>query len=173
VAPPLTKEMANALSELYRSDFVSAVVVEMAAANAITLLPLGEKPLVVSPLGVVPKPGTDKFMLTVDMRYVNRHLGKKVFKFEGLKDLADLALKEYHAVSYDLMSGYYHVGLHPSSRTFVGFHSGGRYYVYNCLPFVLSTAPWVFSKVMRELVMKWRREGIRLLPYIDDFVSMI
>ncbi len=23
---------------------------------------------------------------------------------------------------------------------------------------------------MRELVMKWRREGIRLLPYLDDFM---
>ena len=26
---------------------------------------------------------------------------------------------------------------------------------------------------MRELVMKWRREGIRLLPYLDDFMFMI
>ena len=87
------------------------------------------------------------------MRYVNRHLGNKAFKFEGLKDLADLAEKGDHAVSYDLMSGYYHVGLHPRSRTFVGFKWEGKYYVYNYLPFGLSTAPWVFSKVMRELVM--------------------
>ncbi len=56
------------------------------------------------------------------MRYVNQHLGKKAFRLEGLKDLADYALKEDHAVSYDLMSGYYHVGLHPSLRTFTSFH---------------------------------------------------
>ncbi len=93
----------------------------MLAENAMTGLPPGEKPMVVSPLGVVPKRGTGKFRLTVKLRYVNRHLGKKVFKFEGLKDLADLAEKGDHAVSYDLMSGYYHVGLSPRSRTFVGF----------------------------------------------------
>ena len=32
-------------------------------------------------------------------------LEKKAFKFEGLKDLADLALKEDHAVSYDFDVG--------------------------------------------------------------------
>ena len=44
--------------------------------------------------------------------------------------------------------------------------------MYNCLPFGLSTTPWVFSKVMRELVMFWRRDGIKLLPYLDDFMFM-
>ncbi len=83
-----------------------------------------------------------------------------------------MAEKGDHAVSYDLMSGYYHVGLHPRSRTFVGFKWEGKYYVYNCLPFGLSTAPWVFSKVMRELVMFWRRDSIKVLPYLDDFLFM-
>jgi len=40
------------------------------------------------------------------MRYVNRHLDKKTFKFEGLKNLADLVERGEHAVSYDLMSRY-------------------------------------------------------------------
>ena len=75
-------------------------------------------------------------------------------------------------MSYDLMSGYYHVGLNPSSRTIVGFKWDGQYYVYKCLPFGLSTPPWVFSKVIRKLVMYWRREGIKLLPYLDDFLFM-
>jgi hypothetical protein len=87
----------------------------------VTRLPPGKKPMVVSPLGVVPKRKTNKFRLAVNMRYVNQHLGKKVFKFEGLKDLADLAERGDHAVSYDLMSGNYHMGLHPRSRTFAGF----------------------------------------------------
>jgi len=62
--------------------------------------------------------------------------------------------------------------MHPRSRIFIGFTRGERYYVYNCLPFGLSTAPWVFSMVMRELVMYWRRGGIRLLPYLDEFLLM-
>jgi len=151
---------------------VSGSVSKMMAEGDVPRLPPGEKPMVVSLLGVVPKRGNNKFRLTVNMRYVNRHLGKKIFKFEGLKDLADLAERRDHAVSYDLMPGYYHVGLHPRSRTFVGFSWKGQYYVYSCLPFGLSTAPWVFSKVMRELVMYWRREGICVLSYLDDFMAM-
>ncbi len=58
------------------------------------------------------------------------------------------------------------------SKTFVGFKWEGKYHTYHCLPFGLSTAPWVFSKVMRELVMFLRRDGIKLLPYLDDFMFM-
>ncbi len=136
------------------------------------MLPPSEKPWVVSTLGVVPKKGTDMFRLTVNNRYVNGDLGKKAFKFEGLKDLSDLAERGDHAVSYDLMSGYYNVGLHLRSRTFVGFRWEGSYYAYSCLPFGLSTASWVFFKAMRELVMYWRKGGIRLLPYLDEFLFM-
>ena len=169
---PQQRELRNAPSALEHHEFVTTAVAEMVAEKAVTMLPPGEKPWVVSPLGVVPKKGTDKFRLTVNMRYVNGHLGKKAFKFEGLKDLSDLAERGDHAVSYDLMSGYYHVGLDPRSRTFVGFKWGEHYYLCNYLPFGLSTAPWVFSKVMRELVMHGRRGGIRLLPYLDDFMFM-
>ena len=87
-------------------------------------------------MGVVPKARYGKFRLTVNMRCVDRHLGDKAFKFEDLKDLADLAERGDHAVSYDQMSGYYQVGLHPRSRTYVGFKWEGKY--YNCTSASLS-----------------------------------
>jgi hypothetical protein len=54
------------------------------------------------------------------------------------------------------------------TRRFVGIKWEGVYYEYTCLAFGLFTRPWVFSKVARELVMYWRRCGIRILPYLDD-----
>ncbi len=89
--PPERREYDNALTAYEHCDFVSGVVKEMMASGAVTLLPEREKPWVVSPLGVVPKKGTDKFRLTVNMRYVNRHLGEKKFRMEGMKDLAEIA----------------------------------------------------------------------------------
>ena len=71
-------------------------------------------------------------------------------------------------MSYDMKSGYYHVGLHPVTQRFVGIKLEGVYYGYTCLPFGHTTSPWVFSKVMRENVMFLRRYGIRVLPYLDD-----
>jgi hypothetical protein len=141
VSPPLRREFANAPSALEHSEIVSGEVEEMLAADAVTLLPPRGEANGGEPFGVVLKRGTDKFRLTVNMRYVNKHLRKKAFKLEGLKDLADLAERGDYAVSYDLMSGYYHVGLFQASRTYVGFKWGGGYYVYNCLPFGFSTAP--------------------------------
>jgi hypothetical protein len=91
VSPPPRREFANAPSALERREFVSGAVAEMLAADDVPLLHPGEKPWVVSPMGVVPKARTGKFKRTVKMRLVNRHHGDKVFKFEGLKDLADLA----------------------------------------------------------------------------------
>jgi hypothetical protein len=107
------------------------------------------------------------------MRYVNEHLTKRVFKFAGLTDLSDMSENVDYSLSYDLTSGYYHVPLHPQSRHFVSFQWKGVYYQYNCLPFGLSTTPWVFSKIISELVMYWRGKGINILPYLDDFLFLI
>ena len=44
VEAPTAKEMANAPSSAEHHDFVSGVVAEMLAGNAVTLLPTGERP---------------------------------------------------------------------------------------------------------------------------------
>ena len=139
--PPIAREMQISHSSLEHQDFVTGAVEEMVKAGAVSILPSGTIPTVISPLGVVPKPNSDKFRLIVNMRYVNEHLVKRVFKFEGLSDIADMAVKGDYSVAYDLTSGYYHVSLHVDSRRFVGFKWKGVYYQYNCLPFDLSTAP--------------------------------
>ena len=84
-----------------------------------------------------------------------------------------MAEKGDYCVAYDLTSGYYHVSLPPNSRRLVGFNWKGAYYQYNCLPFSLSTTPWVFSKVIRELVRYWRAEGNNILPYLNDLLFII
>ena len=120
----------------------------------------------VSPLGVVPKRGTDKFRLTVNMRYVTKHLGKKAFKFEGLKDLADLAERGDYAVSYDLMSGYYHVGLFQASRTYVGFEWGGVRHQEYCHLVVTSMAVIMFGAMCRyddASGLRWRN-----IRFVED-----
>ena len=72
------------------------------------------------------------------MRYVNKFLAKKVFKFVGWSESADIDEKGYHTPSYDPESGCYDVGLHPPlTRRFVGIKWEGMYCVYSCLPFWL------------------------------------
>jgi hypothetical protein len=172
-SPPLALELSNNKSSREYSDFVTKAVSDMIKAGAALVLPSGVIPTVVSPLGVVTKSHSTKLRLVINMRYVNEHLTKRVFTFEGLSNLSDMSEKGDYSLSCDLTSGYYHLPLHPLSRRFVGFQWKGVYYQYNCLPFGLFTSPCVFSKIIRELVMYWRGKGINIFPYLDDLLFLI
>jgi hypothetical protein len=113
IEAPQHKEIENSSLSLEHREFASNAVVEMVTEKVVKLLQPGEKLWVASPVWVVPKRKNDKFRLAVNMRYVTRRSSQKVFKFEGLRDLGALAEREDHAVSYDLMSGYYHADMHP------------------------------------------------------------
>ncbi len=134
-SPPLARELSNNKPSRDHSDFVTTAISDMIKAGAASVLPSGVIPTVVSPLGVVTKSHPTKLRLVIDMRYVNEHLTKRVFKFEGLSDLSDMSKKGDYSLSYDLTPGYYHVPLHPLSRRFVGIQWKGVYYQYKFLPF--------------------------------------
>ena len=41
------------------------------------------------------------------------------------------------------------------------------------MPFGLSPACWVFTKLTNELVGRWRSHGIKLVHYLDDFLFAV
>lgn len=45
--------------------------------------------------------------------------------------------------------------------------------MFTVLPFGLSPACYVFSKLTHELVGRWRARGIRLIHYLDDFLFAV
>ncbi len=53
--PPVAREIRNSKSSLDNHDFVTNAVTEMLEPGAVSVLPFGVIPTVVSPLGVVPK----------------------------------------------------------------------------------------------------------------------
>ena len=87
--------------------------------------------------------------------------------------LWELAKEGDVAITIDLTDGYYHLGMHQSAWPYMGFPFGGNFYYFKVLPFGLSIAPWVFSKVMREIVGYWRAMGMRLINYLDDFFHLL
>ena len=46
-----------------------------------------------------------------------------------------------------------------------------RYFIFNVLPFGLSSARYLFTKMFRPLVRRWREFGQPALMYIDDGIS--
>jgi len=112
----------------------------------------------------------NKRRVVIDLRYINAHLPDRPVRYENLRSFRNSIQKGMYMISLDLKSGYHHVGLHPSARQYLGFQLGERYFQCAALPFGLSQAPAVFTKVMRAVVQLWRQRGWRVLPYLDDFL---
>ena len=113
-----------------------------------------------------------KQRLVIDLQYINQFLPIQKFKYEGLNLVPQLFQKEDFFFTFDLKSGYHHVDIHEDCWPYLGFSWGTgvlrRYYVFRVLPFGLASACYVFTKLLRPLVKRWRSLGIRAIVYIDD-----
>lgn len=87
---------------------------------------------------------------------------------EGIPALRDLIQPGDWMAKIDLKDAYTVVPMHPESRQYLSFHYQGKIYRYTSLPFGLSVAPRIFSKLMRYAIEPLRKKGIRLVYYLDD-----
>lgn len=164
--PPRPRAMSNHPSALQHPSFVGQAVTDLLATQAVMEWP--KRPLVVSPLGVVPKKGSQKYRLIFDGRYVNEHLVIPTFSYETLAQLADWAQPDDYAFTIDLTSGFHHLMMHESAWPYLGFSWDGKYYVFTSGPFGLATMPWAFTMLMRAVFVHFRKLGHRCTGYIDD-----
>ena len=72
--------------------------------------------------------------------------------------------------SIDLKDAYLHVPIHPSHYKWFRFSIQGVAYQWRVLPFGLSTAPLVFTKVLAPVLASIRLKGIHIHPYLDDLL---
>ena len=68
--------------------------------------------------------------------------------------------------SFDLKSGYHHVDIAKEHWKYLGFSWESRFYVFTVLPFGLSSACYIFTKLVRPLVRYWRERGLRVIVYL-------
>ena len=127
---------------------------------------------VINPLSVSTQ-SSGKRRLILDLRFVNQFILKQKVKFEDYKTALDLFQYGGYACSFDLKNGYHHVDIFPSHQRFLGFSwtfpdGRIRYFAYTVLPFGLSSAPYLYTKLVRPLVKYWRSRGLYCIVYLDD-----
>ena len=86
----------------------------------------------------------------------------------GLQFLSHNAL----LFSFDLKSGYHHIDIAWQHHKYLGFSwtidHVQRFFEFTVLPFGLSSAPFIFTKMIKPLVAHWRSCGILIAVYLDD-----
>ena len=60
--------------------------------------------------------------------------------------------------------------IHPSSRKYLRFAFQNRVYQFQVLPFGLNTAPQVFTRLGHMVTGYLHRQGISVIPYLDDWL---
>lgn len=135
------------------------------------IIPCNSPPTIINPLSVSVNNGGKK-RLILDLRYVNSHIFKFSVKYEGLNVLRNYVNEGGFVISFDLKSGYHHLGIFPEHQKYLGFSwlFNGKicYFKFTVLPFGLSSACSIFTKLLKPLVSKWRGEGINIVLYLDD-----
>ena len=161
----------NNRSSLSHADFVEGAIRDLVETGRVlhTKVP----PRVVNPLSVSVQPNGKK-RLILDLRYVNKFLRKMHVKYEDWKTAMSYFARGAYMFSFDLKSGYHHVEIFEGHQTYLGFswkHSNSnqvKFYVFTVLPFGLSSAPHVFTKILKPLEKHWRYQGICLAVFLDD-----
>ncbi|KAK3276039.1 hypothetical protein CYMTET_15868 [Cymbomonas tetramitiformis] len=101
---------------------------------------------------LVPKPGTSKWRLVVDFRWLNQWCVKNRVKMETLKKLRRLAKPGDWCFSFDLQDGFHALGIHPDFQRFMQFDLQGDLLQCSAVPFGWNDAPRVFCKFVRVMV---------------------
>lgn len=148
----------NNLSAIKSGDFVQETIEELLASDRIVDQPQ-EKLHVVNPLSVSIQ-SSGKKRLILDLRFVNQHILKKRVKFEDSKKALEYFCLGGYASKFGLKSGYHHIDIFPPHQSFLGFSwtfpdGSTRFFAYTVLPFGLSSAPYIFTKLLRPLVKHW------------------
>ena len=112
------------------------------------------------------------FRLVIDLSSLNEYVAKVTFEMDTLKKVKEFVTEAMWATSIDLSEAYHHVPMHQGSTQYLCFQVGNKRYLFLVLPFGLSSAPWVFTEIMKQLKVWTSRWHRMLFQYLDDWLNM-
>ena len=171
IPPPFIAK--NNKSAVQDSAFVESAISELLSLEFIS--EVFTPPAVLNPLSVsIQKSGKKRLIL--DLRHVNqyRYLFKSKFRCKDMSIAREVLDAGDFMFSFALKSGYHHVEIFPGHRQYLSFSwtfssSHTRlFHFFSVLPFGISSAPYLFTKILKPLVKKWRSEGKSIVVFLDD-----
>jgi hypothetical protein len=124
-----------------------------------------------STLFVVPKKGGGHRPI-FNLKQLNHFVQYEHFKMEGIHMLRDLLQPNDYMAKIDLKDAYFTIPIWKNHQKFLCFLWKDTQWEFMCLPFGLASAPHVFTKILKPIVGLLRKQGIRLIIYLDDILLM-
>lgn len=125
-----------------------------------------------SRLFTIPK-STGGFRPILDLSPLNEFLEKVKFQMDSPDAIRRAIQPGDWAASLDLKDAYFHVKIHERDRKWLRFTWNNCIFQFRVLPFGLSLSPWVFTKVIKEIVSFTRnQEDMRMHAYLDDWLIL-
>ena len=160
----------NNMSVLKESSFVQEAISDLLDRGLIQecdYVPVAVNPLTVSIQSNGKKP------LILALREVNKHVLKQKIKYEDLR-IAPLYLqKGSWMIKFDICSAYHFIDIRLPDTEYLAFSFPDkigvmRYYKFLVWPFGLGVALYIWTKLTRPLIAKWREEGLKIIMFLDD-----
>jgi hypothetical protein len=105
-----------------------------------------------------------------NLKALNSHLCHQHFKLEGLPSLFNLLQPNDYFVKIDLKDAYLSISMKTVHTKFLGFSWKGKFYRWTSLPFGLSQAPWIFTKILKPVAAFFRMLAIFLFISFNDML---
>ncbi|VDI76235.1 Hypothetical predicted protein [Mytilus galloprovincialis] len=164
--------LPNNKSSRDNADFVASEISKLLEKGCISKV--DNKPFVINPLTVAFN-RLQKPRLVLDCRHINSCIHQFKFKFEDASVARELFEKGDYLFRYDLKSAYHHIEIREEHKQYLGFSwiidGVANYFVFNVLPFGIASAGYIFTKVLKEVVKYWRKQGLKIIMYLDDGLS--
>lgn len=109
-----------------------------------------------------------KFRPVINLKKLNKFVEYHHFKQETLDVVLKSIKKGSFLTSLDLTDAYFSIPMHFSCIKYLKFIWKNKLYAFQCLPFGISSAPRVFTKIMKVVFSHIRSLGISSFFYIDD-----
>ena len=122
-------------------------------------------------LFVVPK-ATGGWRPVLDVSRLNKFVDLTSFSMESSRSVLNAIRQGDFLLTTDMKDGYFHIPIHQESQKFLRFVFQGKVFQFRALPFGLSTAPQVFTRVIAFLGRLLRLRGVRVILYLDDWLLL-